>query len=123
MFGSRLRCILNALEMARQLVDVLEEKKAENILLLDIHDIASFTDYFVICNGSSDRMLSALADAVSEAAHRIFQLPARIEGLPEDGWLLVDLGDTVVHLFSPDQRDYYKLEQLWDKGKILLKLQ
>jgi ribosome-associated protein len=118
-----LRCILNALEMARQLVNVLEEKKAENILLLDIHEIASFTDYFVICNGTSDRMLSALADAVSEAAHHIYQLPARIEGQPEDGWLLVDLGDTVVHLFSPDQRDYYRLEQLWEKGKILLKLQ
>ena len=111
------------METARQLVNVLEDKKAEKILLLDIHEVAAFTDYFVICTGSSDRMLSALADAVSEAAHQLFQLPARIEGRPEDGWMLVDLGDTIVHLFSPDQRDYYHLEQLWDKGKILLKLQ
>jgi ribosome-associated protein len=109
--------------MARKLVDVLEDKKADNIILLDIHEIASFTDYFVICNGSSDRMLSALADAASEAAHQLFQLPAKIEGRPEDGWLLVDLGDMIVHLFSPDQREYYRLEQLWDKGKVLLKLQ
>lgn len=109
--------------MTRRLVSVLEEKKAENIVLLDIHDIASFTDYFVICNGTSDRMLSALADVVSEAAHQIFHLPARIEGRPEDGWMLVDLGDTIVHLFSPDQRGYYQLEKLWDQGKVLLKLQ
>ena len=109
--------------MARQLVNVLEDKKAENILLLDIHEIASFTDYFIICSGSSDRMLTALADAVSEAAHLLYQLPAPIEGRPEDGWMLVDLGDVIVHLFSADQRNYYRLEQLWDKGKVLLRVQ
>jgi ribosome-associated protein len=103
-------------------VDVLEERKGENIILLDIHEIASFTDYFVICSGTSDRMLSALADAVSQSAHQEFKLPAKIEGRPEDGWMLIDLGDTVVHLFAQEQRDYYHLEQLWDKGKVLLKL-
>jgi ribosome-associated protein len=111
------------LDVARQLVNVLEDKKAENIVLLDIHEIAAFADYFIICNGTSDRMLSALSEAVSEAAHQLFKLVVRIEGQPEDGWLLVDLGDTIVHLFSPDQRDYYRLEQLWDKGKVLLKVQ
>jgi ribosome-associated protein len=111
------------LDIARQLVNVLEEKKAENIVLLDIHEIAPFADYFIICNGTSDRMLTALSDAVSQAAHQLFQLKVRVEGHPEDGWLLVDLGDTIVHLFSPDQRDYYRLEQLWEKGKILLKVQ
>jgi ribosome-associated protein len=105
------------------MVDVLEEKIGENILLLDIHEIASFADYFVICTGTSDRMLSALADAVSEAAHQNFHIPARIEGRAEDGWLLVDLGDTIVHLFAQEQRDYYHLEQLWEKGKILLRVQ
>ena len=103
-------------------MDVLEEKKGENIILLDIHEIASFTDYFVICSGTSDRMLSALADAVSSSAHQEFKIPAKIEGRPEDGWMLIDLGDTIVHLFAQEQRDYYHLEQLWDKGKVLLKL-
>jgi ribosome-associated protein len=110
------------LEIARSLINVLEDKKAEQILLLDLREIAPFTDFFIICNGSSDRMLSALAEAVSEGAHK-HQLNTRIEGRPEDGWLLVDLGDIIVHLFSPDQRDYYRLEQLWDKGKVLLRLQ
>jgi ribosome-associated protein len=111
------------LEIARNIVNVLEDKKGENILLLDIHEIASFADYFVLCNGTSDRMLTALADAVSENAHQQFELSVRIEGRAEDGWLLIDLGDTIVHLFSPDQREYYHLEQLWDKGKVLVKLQ
>lgn len=104
------------------MVNVLEEKKGENIVLLDIHEIAPFADYFVICTGTSDRMLNALADALSENAHQQFQLPAKVEGRAEDGWLLVDLGDTIVHLFAPEQREYYRLEQLWDKGKVLLKL-
>lgn len=105
------------------MVNVLEDKKGENILLLDIQGLASFADFFIICNGTSDRMLDSLANALIEGAHQRYGLPARIEGRPEDGWLLVDLGDVVVHLFSPDQRDYYRLEQLWEKGKVLLRLQ
>jgi ribosome-associated protein len=105
------------------MVNVLEDKKGEQILLLDIHEIATFTDYFIICNGSSDRMLNALADALAENAHQQFQMNVKREGNPDDGWVLVDLGDVVVHLFSPDQRDYYQLENLWSKGKVLLRLQ
>jgi ribosome-associated protein len=101
----------------------LEEKKGENIILLDIQGIASFADYFVICSGTSDRMLQALADSVVEQVHRHYQRPARVEGKPHDGWLLVDCGDVILHLFSPDRRDYYRLEELWSQGKILLHLQ
>jgi ribosome-associated protein len=101
----------------------LEEKKGENILLMDIHELASFTDYFVICNGTSDRMLDSLAQAVSETIKKEYQINSSIQGTASSGWLVVDLGSVVVHLFSPDQRDYYRLEQLWEKGKILLRLQ
>jgi ribosome-associated protein len=104
-------------------VGTLEDKKGEDILLMDIVDIASFADYFVICNGTSDRMLNSLADAVLETAKKDYGVNASIEGTPEDGWLVVDLGDVVVHLFSPDQRDYYDLEKLWDRGKVLVRLQ
>jgi ribosome-associated protein len=105
------------------LVEALEEKKAENIVLLDIHEIASFTDYFIICTGSSDRMIDSLADAVLESAKHDADLLGKKEGQAASGWVLADFGDIVVHLFSPDQRDYYRLEQLWEKGKILLHLQ
>lgn len=90
---------------------------------MDIHNLAPFTDYFVICNGTSDRMLDSLAQAVQESAKEKFQIYSQIEGHANDGWLLVDLGDVVVHLFSPDQREYYGLEELWERGRILLRLQ
>jgi ribosome-associated protein len=92
-------------------------------MLLDIQDIASFTDYFIIGNGTSDRMLDALADAVRDTARNDYKLHARSEGRPSDGWLVIDFGDIVVHLFSPDQREYYQLEKLWEHGKILIRLQ
>ncbi len=102
----------------------MEEKKGENIVLLDIHEIASFTDYFIICSGTSDRMLDSLADAVIEKEHAITDNDKRkAEGVPSSGWMLIDLDDIIVHLFSPDQREYYQLEQLWERGKILLRMQ
>jgi len=105
------------------LVESLAEKKGENIILLDIQDIVSFTDYFIICSGTSDRMLNALADAVAETAKKVGGLRARVEGSPNYGWVLVDCGDIIIHLFSTTQREYYQLESLWDKGKTLVKLQ
>ena len=113
---------MNSIELARAIVSILEEKKGESIILVDIHEIASFTDYFIICTGTSDRMLDSLSRDVLEKVEQDIQLKAKIEGLPSDGWLVLDYGDVVVHLFSPDQRDYYHLEQLWDKGKVLLRV-
>jgi ribosome-associated protein len=111
------------LEISHTIVDALEDKKGENILLLDIHEISDFTDYFVICSGTSDRMIRALADSAVEKVKEKYQFKARIEGRPEDGWMLADFGDVILHMFSPDRRDYYRLEELWSKGKILLHLQ
>jgi len=72
---------------------------------MDLREIADFTDYFVICSGTSDRMLQALADAINEAVRGKFGQRGRTEGQPQDGWLLIDFGDVVVHLFSPDLFD------------------
>ena len=102
---------------------MLEDKKGEDILLLDIRELTDFAEYFVICSGTSDRMLKALADEVLERVRAIHGLKGRIEGLPQEGWLLIDYVDVVVHLFSPDRREYYRLEELWGKGKVLLRLQ
>lgn len=102
---------------------MLEDKKGEDILLLDIHEIADFTNYFLICSGTSDRMLQALADEVLEQSKKKYSLLGRLEGMPREGWILIDFGDIVVHLFSPDRRDYYRLEELWGRGRILLRLQ
>lgn len=104
-------------------MNILEDKKGENIVLVDVHEISSFTDFFVFVNGTSDRMLESLAKAVSEGIDEQFDINSKVEGSSQTGWLVVDLGDTVVHLFSPQQRDYYRLEDLWSKGKTLLRLQ
>jgi ribosome-associated protein len=109
--------------LARKIAGILEEKKGEDILVLDIRGFADFTDCFVICSGTSDRMLQALSDEVIDQVRNDFHLKGRVEGVPHEGWILVDYGDVILHLFSPDRRDYYRLEELWGKGKILLRLQ
>jgi len=68
-------------------------------------------------------MLRALADAAVDRVREQFQLKARTEGEPRDGWILVDFGDIILHLFSPERREYYQLEELWESGKVLLRLQ
>ena len=108
--------------MARTIVNALEDKKGEDILLLDIKDIVSFTDYFIICTATSNRMLNALADGVIEKTLAGYKRKGRIEGGPEAGWMVVDYGDIVVHLFDKDLRQYYKLEELWKEGKVLLRV-
>lgn len=90
---------------------------------MDIQEIADFADYFVLVSGTSDRMVSSLADAVLETIKKEFGVNGRIEGAPSDGWMVIDLDDVVVHVFSPDQRDYYHLEHLWERGKVLIRLQ
>jgi ribosome-associated protein len=85
--------------------------------------VASFSDYFIICNGTSDRMINSLADVVEDQARNIHHLHGHREGQAGSGWIVIDFGDIVAHIFSPDQRDYYRLENLWEKGKILLRLQ
>ncbi len=95
----------------------------EYIILLDIKDIASFTDYFVISSGTSDRMLDSLGDAVLIGVKSLHQKIAKSEGLARSGWIVIDYGDVVVHLMSQEQRDYYRLEDLWREGKTILRLQ
>ena len=110
--------------MARSLVNTLEDKKAENIILLDLRGQCIFTDYFVICTGTSERQLRALVDAVEETARKKYQLKSpRIEGRAAGGWVLVDFGSVIVHAFSGDQRQRYKLEELWREGKVILRIQ
>ena len=109
--------------MARDIVDALEDKKGEDIVLMDIKEIASFTDYFVICTGTSDRMLDALASSAIDEVRKKYKRKAKKHGNSRDGWVVVDFGDVVLHLLSPDQRDYYQLEELWEDGKVLLRLQ
>jgi len=101
----------------------LEDKKAEDILLLDLQDLAPVGNYYVICSANNERALSALRDAVLDGVKR-FKVPKpSIEGTAQEGWLLVDFGSLIVHIFSDAQRRYYRLEDLWADAKVLLHVQ
>lgn len=104
-------------------MNILDEKKGEDILLLDVQNVVPFTDYFVFCSGTSDRMLDALSKFVREEVKKEYKIVSIPEGDSMTGWVLLDLGDVIVHLFSPDKREYYRLEELWNEGKVLVKLQ
>jgi ribosome-associated protein len=113
-----------ALGLARDVVDVLDEHKGEDILLLDLRGICSFADYFVLCTGASERTLRALAEEVLKRMKRGRKLVARgREGEADSGWILLDFGDVIVHLFSHDLRAYYRLEDVWRTGRVILRVQ
>jgi ribosome-associated protein len=107
-------------ELARAIVDYAEDRKALDIVQLDLRGMIGYTDYFVICSGRSERQTKAIHDAIYEglkSAHR--RLPERVEGLPGARWILMDYLDVVVHLFVPETREYYRLEQLWGEAPVL----
>ncbi|MDS4031713.1 MAG: ribosome silencing factor [Candidatus Contendobacter sp.] len=102
------------LEALRNIViDALEELKAQNLTVLDVRGIASFTDLMVVASGASTRQVKALADKVLEKCRLAGVRPLGIEGEREAEWVLVDLGDIVVHVMLPQTRDFYNLEKLW----------
>ena len=90
---------------------------------MDLQDVVSFTDYFIICTGTSDRMLDALAKSAMDEIRAKHKKKGKLQGYSKDGWVVLDYGDVIVHLFSPDQREFYNLEELWEDGKVLVKLQ
>jgi ribosome-associated protein len=114
----------DSLALARTVVAAAADKKADNILLLDLRGLSSMADYFVVCSGASERQLRAIADSISEQVHTEFNLaPHHIEGLSGGGWILMDYGDVVAHVFTPSLRAYYNLEALWTKAPVLLRMQ
>ncbi|KOO43851.1 ribosome silencing factor [Priestia koreensis] len=90
-----------------------DDKRAEDVIALNMQGVSLVADYFVICHGNSDKQVQAIAREIKEKAHENELNVKRIEGLEEARWVLVDLGDVVAHIFHKDERDYYKLERLW----------
>lgn len=114
---------MDTLELAHTIVNALEEKKGEDIVLLDIHDVSLLADYFVICSGTSPRMIDALSEAVIAEIKENKGGRPRVEGSSHGGWILADYGAVILHLFSPDRREYYALEDLWSDARVVLHLQ
>jgi ribosome-associated protein len=100
-------------DLARLAADYASDKKAIDIVELDLREVG-YTDYFVICTGNTERQAKAIHDGVYEGLkHEHGLLPSRVEGVGEARWILLDYLDVVVHVFTPETRDYYRLEQLW----------
>jgi ribosome-associated protein len=110
-------------EIARAAVDAAASKKAEDILLLDIRDVASMADYFVICSASTDRQVKAVVEGIEEDLRHEGVRPVHVEGDQSSGWVLVDFGDVICHVFKPAEREYYRLEELWQGAKTLVRMQ
>ena len=105
------------------MVEAASDKQASDIVLLDVQEICSFTSYFVICNGESERQLKAIYDEVEHVLKKEGLLPHHREGTLDSGWLLFDFGDVVVHIFAPSEREYYQLDELWSQAVPVVRIQ
>jgi ribosome-associated protein len=112
-----------ALAMARRIVEAAEDKKASDIMLLDVRALTAVTDYFIICSGQSERQLGAIADGVAEALKEGGTLPLGREGGANAHWVLLDFGAAIVHVMAPPEREFYQLEKLWADATLLLHVQ
>src|SRR6266576_1842401 len=104
---------LEANELARTIVEIAADRKAEDIVMLDISKVSIIADYFVICNGTSDRQVRAIVKEVDEQLGDAGVNPISVEGMKDAKWVLIDYGSVLVHIFDPATRDFYRLEQLW----------
>ena len=104
-------------EMVKIAAKALEDKKAEDIRVIDIREISSIADYFIIANGNNQNQLTAMQDAVDEALYKAGLHAKQIEGNNKSTWILMDYEDIIVHLFSKEDRLFYDLERMWTDGK------
>jgi ribosome-associated protein len=105
---------LTPIEQARRIAGLAREKLAEDVVILDMRPACSYTDFFVICTGRNPRQTKAIWDEVHERLkHDERLLPQHVEGAGEGSWIVGDYLDTVLHVFTPEARDYYRLEELW----------
>jgi ribosome-associated protein len=114
---------LAPLDLARRIVELAEDKKAADIVLLDLGELTTLADAFVICSGGSERQISAIADGVVEGLKDERVKPIGREGTSESHWVLIDYGSVIVHVFTPPERDYYQLEKHWSGAKVILRVQ
>lgn len=106
-------------EAVRLAVQAAEEKKAENPVILDLREVASFTEFFLICNGSNPKQVQAISYSVEETLRKAGKRPLHIEGYNSAEWILLDYGDFLVHVFNGTSRRFYDLERLWRDAKRL----
>ncbi|MBU5595320.1 ribosome silencing factor [Amphibacillus sp. MSJ-3] len=110
---------MNNEQLIKNVVKAADDKRAEDILVLDMKDVSVMADYFVICEGSSERQVQAIARGIKEAVEDNDAIVNRMEGFEQARWILIDLGDVVCHIFHQEERSYYNLERLWGDAPII----
>jgi ribosome-associated protein len=115
--------LLESTDLAQRIADLLSDRQAEDIVLMDISKVSSFTDYFVLATAGNKRQMTAIVDALDQDLRTDGIRPLRTEGNADSGWILIDFGDAIVHLFAPEERTYYNLETLWSKGVSVVHMQ
>ena len=108
--------------MADIVVDAASDKKAEDILVLNVSEVTTIADLFVICSGRGERQVQAIADGIVEKAKAAGRRPYGVEGYDAGRWVLIDLGDVVVHAFVPEERELYRLERLWGDAPVVVRI-
>ena len=113
----------NSKKMVKLAYEALDEKKGEDIQVIEIKDISVIADYFIIANGANSQQVDALVDSVKDKLGRSGYEPLRVEGVRSASWILMDYGDLIVHVFSKEDRLFYNLERIWRDGKSVSKEQ
>jgi ribosome-associated protein len=111
------------LDLARRVVEQAEDKKAADIVLLEVGSLTTVTDYLVICSGGSERHLDGIADGIVEGLRKEGVRILAREGEAASHWVLLDVGSVIVHVFAPPERDFYALERLWAEARTILRVQ
>jgi len=110
-------------EFAVNIADVITETPASDTKVIDIHELSTIADFFVICSGDNERQLRAISRLLLDQLGDQGIQPKRVEGEPISGWILMDFGDVIVHIFDRDLREFYNLEERWSEAKVLLAIQ
>tara|TARA_Y100000590_G_scaffold407743_1_gene498254 strand:- start:1075 stop:1455 length:381 start_codon:yes stop_codon:yes gene_type:complete len=114
---------VKSFEIAREIIDVAEDLQAHDILLLDVREICSYADAFILLSATSDRQINSIKEAIDRNIFKGKRKLLRSEGDAESGWILMDYSDVVVHIFSPTGRNFYDLERIWQDAKNLIRIQ
>ncbi len=102
-----------------RLAEACEDRKAKNVIILDLTGLTLIADYFLVCHGSSDVHIDAITEGIEESLKELDDGEHRVEGTRGEGWILVDCGDVIAHIFSADDREYYALERLWGDAEVV----
>lgn len=111
------------MESARHAVDIASDHQAHDILLLDVHGLCSYADAFVLCSAESKRQIEAIVTEMDKGLSASGKRLLHTEGEAESGWVLMDFGDVIVHVFAPEERNFYGLEKLWRRAVPLVRIQ